>query len=91
MNLLGVMCWLSGDTTEGAETKSSRVRRARSGEELTGRKADFSFPIHSACAAPMMRTGALREILVCSRDHFAGDPAQRGVAADSTPGNCSAT
>jgi hypothetical protein len=51
MNLLGVMCWLSGDTTEGAETKSSRVRRARSGEELTGRKADLNEAARAADAA----------------------------------------
>jgi hypothetical protein len=41
--------------------------------------------------APMTRTGALQEILVCSRDSFPVDPAQKGVAADSTLGNCSAT
>ena len=42
MNLLGAMCWLSRDTTEGAETRANRVQRARGGEELTGRKADFT-------------------------------------------------
>jgi hypothetical protein len=47
MNLLGAMCWLSRATTEGTETRANRVQRARGGEELTGRKADFSFPIHS--------------------------------------------
>jgi hypothetical protein len=41
--------------------------------------------------APKMCTGALEEILVCCGDHFAVDPARRGVAADSAPGNCSAT
>ncbi len=45
MNLLGAMCWLSRDTTEGAETRSNRVQRARGGEELTGRKGDFSVRI----------------------------------------------
>ena len=42
MNLLAAMSWLSRDTTESAETRSNSVRRARSGEKLTGRKADFS-------------------------------------------------
>ena len=41
MNLLAAMCWLSRDATEGTETRSNRVRRARGGEELTGRKAPF--------------------------------------------------
>jgi hypothetical protein len=42
MNLLAAMCWLSRDTTKGAEIRSNRVRRERSSEELTGRKADLS-------------------------------------------------
>jgi hypothetical protein len=45
MNLLAAMCWLSREATEGTDTRSNRVRRVRGGEELTGRKADFSFPI----------------------------------------------
>jgi hypothetical protein len=49
MNLLAAMCWLSREATEGTETRSNRVRRVRGGEELTGRKADFSFPIHFVC------------------------------------------
>jgi hypothetical protein len=47
MNLLAAMCWLSRATTAGTETRSNRVQRARSGEELTGRQADFSGPIRS--------------------------------------------
>jgi len=37
--------------------------------------------------APMMRIGALGEIFVCCRDHFAVDPALRGFAADSASAN----
>jgi len=37
--------------------------------------------------APMMRIGALREVLVCSRDEFTGDPAREGFAADGTSAN----
>ena len=51
------------------------------------READCSFPIHCVRPAPMMRTGALREVLVCCRDHFAVDPARRGFAPGSTSAN----
>jgi len=50
MNLLGAMCWLSRDTTEGAETRSNPVRRARSGQELTGRKADLNEAAQRLCS-----------------------------------------
>ena len=49
MNLLATMSWLSREATEGTETRSNRVRRVRGGEELTGRKADLSFPTHLVC------------------------------------------
>jgi len=35
--------------------------------------------------APMMRTGALGEILVCSQDHFTVGPARRGLMQMALP------
>lgn len=46
MNPLAAMCWLSREATEGIEIRANRVRSARGGEELTGCKADFSFPMY---------------------------------------------
>jgi hypothetical protein len=42
-----------------------------------GSEADFSFPIHSVCPAPISFTAAFREVLLCCRDHLTVDPARR--------------
>jgi len=62
----------------------------RCGAHLTGSRLIIPNPF-CTLPAPMMRGGALREISVCSQDHFAVDPARRGVAEGITRGNGSAT
>ena len=56
-------------------------------KDASFREADFSFPIHFVCLAPMIPTATLGKVLLCDRDRFAVDPAWKGFAKDSTFAN----